>query len=259
MELTIAREVICEWNALHALERKQILLPLYGEGIPASSPADLLVAFFSASSETPDEKAVRDTGGEIEKQLQAGRPALIYFSGARADFAAASAAQEKGWNDLRKRYESRAAIDSYGDEKEFRAKFSRQIETTIGTHVHFKDDVPVPAAVAVAAPAPPPEKELSAFARTLLIEACEDFEAYIGRVKVGNTLKIQANGKQLVDPGKPDLVAIWDGAFAELLTGGYLRDAGCNGQLYQISTKGFAFLKSIGKTPVGYIAELGGM
>jgi hypothetical protein len=257
MELIIAREVICEWNARHALERKQILLPLDGEEIPACSPADLLVAFFSASQEMPDEQAVHDTGGEIEKHLQAGRPALIYFSGARADFAAASVAQEKGWSDLRRCYESRAVIDSYGDEKEFRAKFSRQIETTIGTHGYFKGDAPVPAPVA--APVPPPERELSAFARTLLIEACEDFEAYIGRVKVGNTLKIQANGKQLVDPGKPDLIAIWDAAFEELLTGGYVRDAGCNGQLYQISTKGFDFLKSIGKTPVGYIAEMGGM
>jgi hypothetical protein len=261
MELIIAREVICEWNAHHALERKQILLPLCDGGIPASSPADLLVAFFSASQETLDEQAVHETGGEIERHLQAGRPALIYFSGARADFAAASEAQKKGWNDLRKRYESRAAIDSYGDEKEFRAKFSRQIDTTIGSHIHFKDDAPIPVSVTppVAAAVPPPERELTAFARTLLIEACEDFEAYIGRVKVGNTLKIQANGKQLVEPGKPDLIAIWDAAFEELLTGGYIRDAGCNGQLYQISPKGFDFLKSIGKTPVGYIAELGGM
>jgi hypothetical protein len=39
----------------------------------------------------------------------------------------------------------------------------------------------------------------------------------------------------------------------------FIRDAGCNGQLFQISTKGFDFLKTIGKTPVGYIAELGGM
>jgi hypothetical protein len=248
MELIIAREVIGEWNAHHALERKQILLPLDGEGIPSRLPADLLVAFFSIFQGTPDEQALRDAGGEIEQHLQAGRPALIYFSGARADFAATGVAQEKEWGDLRRRYESRAVVDSYGDEKEFRAKFSRQIDTIIGTHVYFRDQ----------ATAPPPERELSGLARTLLSEACEDFEAYISRIKVGNTLKIQANGKQLVDPAKPELIATWDAAFEELLVGGYIRDAGCNGQLYQISTKGFDFLKSIGKTPVGYIAEMGG-
>ena len=100
---------------------------------------------------------------------------------------------------------------------------------------------------------------LSACAQEILIEACDDFEAYIGRNKVGTTLKIQANGKQLVEQGNPETVAKWDRAFDELLSGGYIHDAGYNGQLFQISTRGFEFLKSIGKTPVGYIAELGGM
>jgi len=76
---------------------------------------------------------------------------------------------------------------------------------------------------------------------------------------VGGMLKIQANGKQLVEQGDPATVAKWDGAFEELLAGGFIRDAGCNGQLFQISAKGFDFLKSLGKSPVGYIAELGGM
>ena len=92
-----------------------------------------------------------------------------------------------------------------------------------------------------------------------MIEACDDFEAYIGRIKIGSTLKIQANGKQLVEQDNPATAAKWESAFQELLAGGFIRDAGCNGQLFQISTKGFDFLKTIGKTPVGYIAELGGM
>jgi hypothetical protein len=100
---------------------------------------------------------------------------------------------------------------------------------------------------------------LSPWAQTILIEACDDFEAYIGRIKAGGTLKIQANGKQLVEQNDPAAAAKWESAFQELLSGEFIRDAGCNGQLFQISTKGFAFLKSIGKTPVGYIAELGGM
>jgi hypothetical protein len=42
-----------------------------------------------------------------------------------------------------------------------------------------------------------------------------------------------------------------------LLSGGYIHDAGCNGRLFQITAKGFAYLKSLGHAPVGYIAELG--
>jgi hypothetical protein len=52
---------------------------------------------------------------------------------------------------------------------------------------------------------------------------------------------------------------MWENAFHELLHGGYIREAGFHGQLYQISAKGFDLLKTLGKTPVGYIAEMGGM
>ena len=104
-----------------------------------------------------------------------------------------------------------------------------------------------------------PAKPLSLCAQAILVEACDDFEAYIGRIKVGDSLRIQANGKQLVEQGVPGAVAKWEGAFQELLGGGFIRDAGCNGQLFQISTKGFEFLKTVGNTPIGYIAEMGGM
>src|ERR1700727_2429104 len=80
MELIIAREVIYEWNARHSLEQKRVLLPLDGEAstedAPEGSPNDVLIAFFCASSGTSSTQAGADT--EIEKQLQAGRPALVY-------------------------------------------------------------------------------------------------------------------------------------------------------------------------------------
>ena len=259
MELIIAREVICDWNARHGFEQKQILLPLYGEGARDSLSTDLLVAFFCASQGKPSDHTARDTGTDIEKQLQAGRPALIYFSEARNDFAGINELQEQELSEYKKRYAWRATIDSYGDEKEFRAKFARQLETMVGTHGQFKADALIPSAVPTSKPEPIVARELSKCAQTLLSEACEDFEAYIGRIKLGNTLKIQANGKQLVNQNDPDAAVMWDAAFQELLSGGFIRESGCNGQLFQISSKGFDFLKSIGKTPVGEIGYLGGM
>ena len=92
-------------------------------------------------------------------------------------------------------------------------------------------------------------------AQSILVEACDDFEAYVGRIKIGTTLRIQANGKQLVDQQDACSIEKWDSAFHELLANDFIHPAGGNGQLFQISTKGFDFLKSIGKSPVGYIAE----
>ena len=261
MELIIAREVIGEWNARCALEQRRILLPLGGESTHDSSPSDLLIAFFCDSPGIPGDQATEAAEEEIDNQLRAGRPALIYFSEARVDLRGGQMLQGGALGELKKRYMT-ATVDSYADDKEFRGKFARELNVIVSTHEHFKMDAASASAPAAAIPKPLDPRRtgpLSPWAQTILIEACDDFEAYIGRIKAGSTLKIQANGKQLVDGNSPESIAQWESAFEELLTGDFIRDAGCNGQLFQISTKGFEFLKSIGKTPVGYIAEMGGM
>ena len=261
MELIIAREVIGEWNARHALEQKRILLPLGGEGVRNPSQVDLLIAFFCDSPGSVGEQASEGAEEEIENQLRAGRPVLIYFSEARIDLRGAPMLQGGSLDEFKKRYMT-ATVDSYADDKEFRGKFARHLDVTVGTHDHFKIDAASSSASPVAIPKPLDPRRtgpLSPWAQTILIEACDDFEAYIGRIKVGGSLKIQANGKQLVEQDSPASIAKWEDAFEELLAGEFIRDAGCNGQLFQISAKGFEFLKSIGKSPVGYIAELGGM
>ena len=257
MELTIARDVIGEWNARNTLAQKRILLPLGDEDEAGTSSCDLLVDFFSAPSES--ESNFNQDVSEIEEQLRRGSPVLVYFSEGRDDLTGTHPLDRRVLDDFKKKYAA-AVVDSYGDEKEFRGKFARQLEATISSHAHFKADAPDVSEVIPPLPVVAPTAEpLSSCARTILIEACDDFEAYIGRIKAGGMLRIQANGKQLVEQNDPDTIAKWDCAFNELLTGDYIRDAGCNGQLFQISAKGFDFLKSIGKTPVGYIAELGGM
>ena len=258
MEMTIAREVIADWNSRHAFEDKRILLP-FGEGAAClHASQDLLVEFFSDMSEVPDITPPSDADSEIDRQLQEGKPVLVYFSEARGDLNRSRQPQGRVLEDFKKRHVA-ATVDSYGDEKEFRAKFSQQLDATVSGHAFFKSGaavLPVPKANITETLRP---VSLSDCAQEILSEACDDFEGYIGRIKVGAMLRIQANGKQLVEPQDAATIAKWDSAFNELLSGDYIREAGYNGQLFQISTKGFAFLKTIGKTPIGYIAELGGM
>ncbi len=258
MELTIVREVISEWNAQHAWKQKRILLPLDGTDPGVSTDSDMVVAFFCGAGNSSECATAFEA--EVEKQLQSGQPALVYFSDARTDLTAAESSPDGAINEFEKRHTT-AAVDSYGDEKELRAKFARQLDATVTNHVHFKTGAPalseiIPALSASAVPSP---QALSMCAQSILVEACDDFEAYIGRVKAGGMLRIQANGKQLVEGTDPASIAKWESAFEELLSAGFILDAGCNGQLFQISTRGFDFLKSIGKSPVGYIAEMGGM
>jgi hypothetical protein len=260
MELIVARDVIARWNAAHALSEKRILLPL-GEEAAGDAEHDLLLEFFSGA-DLPEDADVAAAEEEIETQLRHGRPALVYFSEARTDFHGANTLHEAAVEEFKRRHMT-ATVQSYADEKEFRAQFARQLNDVVGNHEHFR---PVDAKPAAPPPVPEPKAldprrtgPLSPWAQRILVEACDDFEAYIGRSTLGGQLRIQANGKQLVEAQDAATVAQWHEAFAQLVDGGYIRDAGCNGQLFQISAKGFDFLKGLGKTPVGYIAEMGGM
>ena len=253
MELTIVRDAIREWNAHNAWEQKRVLLPLDCDA--AMAAPDLVIAFFCGA---PNERAAASEA-EVERQVQSGRPALAYFSDGRAELTEEPSSPGRAMHEFAKRYPT-AAVDSYGDEKELRGKFARQLDVTIGNHIHFEPEASALAEVIPALPEPEPvPKALSMCAQSILVEACDDFEAYIGRIKVAGMLKIQANGKQLVEQQDPATIEKWDSAFQELVANDFIHNAGGNGQLFQISSKGFDFLKSIGKSPVGYIAELGGM
>lgn len=259
MESIIAREVMAGWNAHHALEEKRILVPLDEEEKPDPRGTDLLVSFFCDSPASGPSSSSDEAEAEIEKQLKGGKPALIYFSEARDGLAGHPMPEGHGLVDFKKRFAA-AMIESYANEKELRAKISQQLEAMMCGHNYFKPAEPASTLTAqAAAPESKPDAPPSEYAQVILFEACDDFEGYIGHVKTATQLRIQANGKQLVEPQTPENIAKWDAAFHELLSNGYIRDAGFNGQLFQISAKGFAFLKTIGRNPVGYIAELGGM
>jgi len=97
MEGVIAREVIYEWNELHAWEQKKALLPTHTDASSStdSQPdfaSDLLVAFFCTSQGVPSDASARGTDQEVERQLKAGRPALSALPGGPRESSRASPA-----------------------------------------------------------------------------------------------------------------------------------------------------------------------
>ena len=94
-ERQLIRDVIHEWNAVHAEDRRLVLMPIGWE--THSTPAmgdraqaiinkqlletcDLLVAVFWTRLGSPTGVADSGTVEEINEHLAAGRPAMIYFS-----------------------------------------------------------------------------------------------------------------------------------------------------------------------------------
>ena len=168
---------------------------------------------------------------------------------------------------LKERYHGLAALDSFGDEKEFRARFAGQLEATVPAHPYFHPAAAANGAEKVAstpsaAPRARARRPAQAF-RARRAHAGRGLRGSRGTTSAGSRSapcsSSRSNGRQLVDPAWPGEVEQWRAAFAELLDLGFIRDAGCQGRLFQISPRGFEHLKTLGKTPVGYIAELGGM
>ncbi len=261
----MACDVIREWNAMHAMRDHKVLVPL-SEGAAEARACDMLVAFLHPTPGAPMETMEI----EIGSYLAEGKPVFIYLSEARTAFGHAGATHEDA-ELCKSRYAGRAVVDSFKDEKEFRARFAQQLEAALQLvpslapcqppepllDVQSDSRVTAAASAAASPSSPPLSAGVSDLAHQLLFAACDDPEAYIGRLKDGSTLKIQANGQQFVPPGDAAATARWEAAFGELLDRGYIRDAGCHGRLFQISADGFAYLKTQGKSPVGYIAELG--
>ena len=245
----MACDVLREWNAVHAQRDQKVLLPLTDS---APCHCDMLVAFLHPTPGVP----MATMEQEIEAYLAEKRPVFIYLSEGRAAFneAAVHADVER----CKSRYAGRAVVDSFNNEKEFRSRFAQQLEATMQLLPSLVPTTP-PEPLPDVEPSPPVGKkdDISDLARQLLFAACEDTEAYLGRLKDGATLKIQANGQQLVPPNDPEASSRWESAFNEILQRGLIHDAGCHGRLFQISNEGFAYLRTLGKTPVGYIAELG--
>jgi hypothetical protein len=96
-ERLIVRDVISEWNTIHAKDKKTVLMPIGWEthSVPDTGDrpqaiisgqllkdADLLVAMFWTRIGSPTGAARSGTVEEIEEHIGAGKPAMIYFSSA---------------------------------------------------------------------------------------------------------------------------------------------------------------------------------
>src|SRR5258708_4201917 len=96
-ERNVIRDVVHDWNATHSEERAQVLLPIGWETHSAPEMGDrpqeiinrqllrgcdLLIAVFWTRIGSPTGKADSGTVEEIEEHIAAGKPAMVYFSGA---------------------------------------------------------------------------------------------------------------------------------------------------------------------------------
>lgn len=251
------REVIHEWNAVHSRSRKIVLLPTGWEthSAPEMGAApqtiinkqildkcDLLVGVFWTRMGTATTEYASGTVEEIEKHVESGRPAMLYFSSQPAALDTVDPDQYRQLREFKSSCQRRSLYEGYEDLTEFRNKFARQLQIVINDNQTFKTSEDVSTELAIIETEVP---SLSSEAKILLKEACTDNQGSIMHIRYIGGTDIQTNGKNLITSQNPREIAKWESALSELLELGFLVTRGTKGVSYQVTNEGYTFADTL--------------
>jgi hypothetical protein len=151
-ERQMIREIILEWNSIHAATRRLILEPVGWEthSVPEVGDrpqailnkqilkeADLLIAVFWTRLGTATGSHASGTVEEIEEHLAADKPVMIYFSDSRASLSHVDVQQYKALTDFRGQLQKRSLVEQYCDLRDFSQKFKRHLHTILNNSTLF--------------------------------------------------------------------------------------------------------------------------
>ncbi|MDO9339502.1 MAG: hypothetical protein Q7T72_03135 [Bacteroidales bacterium] len=261
-ELKIAREVVLEWNNIHSISKKIVLLPIDWEYNSYSSfgdrpqeilnqqilkNADLLVGIFWTRIGTPTGKAISGTVEEIEEHIKSGKPTMLYFSNRQINPDKIDDEQYKAVINLKTEYQKKGLTYSFESSDHFRSQFQRQLPMLINNTDYFSgfEEYPLDSVTDVE---PESKKiDLSPEAKLLLIEASMDRHGQIMKLHFTNGFAIRTNNKNLNKDNSPRLKAKWDSVFGELISNDLIKEVGYKGEIFELTAKGYGladFLKT---------------
>lgn len=249
-ERGIVRRAIHEWNVIHSHKERIVLLPVGWETHCAPSmddrpqavinkqvlaDCDLLIAVFWTRLGTPTGEAISGTVEEIEEHLQAGRPAMLYFSSAPVSLDSVDQEQYQALVGFRESCQQRGLVERFETSAVFENKIRRQLAQTVNRHFMSSEDSGRSTREA-RSDAPVPDSES---ARELLIEASKDRDGHILRVRTASGRHVQTNGRDFVLGGDPRSAAKWDGAVDKLIGLGLIKQSDSKGEVFGITDQGY--------------------
>ena len=253
-ERKIARDIIIDWNYIHASTRKIVLLPLSWEhnSVPSMGKrpqviindqvlknADILVGIFWTRIGTPTGKAISGTVEEIDEHIESGKPTMLYFSKKKIDPDGIDPEQYKAVSNLKKEYQAKGLTTDFDSSEDFRSKFQRHLSMklnepeylTTKSEIILLDDEFNTAEV---------KYYLSDEAKILLIEASKDPSGEIVKFgSKGGRFEIHTNGKEIDEDDSPRTKAKWDAVINQLLSLDLISDVGYKGEIFHLTDKGY--------------------
>lgn len=252
-ERNIVREVVHEWNAMHAVSRKAVLMPVgwetHSTPLMGAEPqaiinwqilqeSDLLIAVFWTRLGTPTASAKSGTVEEIEKHIAAGKPAMIYFSSAPVALDSVDRDQYDALTAFKKSCQSKGLYETYDSPAQFHEKVRRQLSQTLNSNPYFTKLLTVKIGANVPSVAPAVIPTLSREASELLKTAVAAGGDIMVIAFLGGSA-VQTGGRNFVESGNPRSRAIWEGAVGELEQQGFIQSSDPKRQVFRVTRKGY--------------------
>lgn len=255
-ERQLAREIVYEWNDINSLDKKICLLPVGWEH--NSSPemggraqdfinkqilenSDLLIGIFWTRIGSPTGDSISGSVEEIEKHVNSGKPAMLYFSNTpvRPD-----SIDQKQYEELVKFKEEcfkKGLVESFDNIDELRAKLTKQLSLKIIRHNHFQV---YGNGTELESQEPTEEDklgslELSQEEKDLIIEAAKDPNGSVMKLAYIGGFVIQSNGKQMNEDFEPRTRATWEAVIDNLTRMYILEERGYKGEMFALTLYGY--------------------
>jgi hypothetical protein len=260
-ERILVREVIAEWNTIHAKDRRTVLMhigweshatPEMGDRPQAIinsqllKEADLLVAIFWTRIGTPTGAAKSGTVEEIEEHIRSGKPTMIYFSSVPVRLDSIDESQYDALKTFRESLRARGLFETYDSLAEFESKFRRQLaQKIISNFSKASDSTTADTDTTVLGHLLPRAPQMGAPARQLLAEAAKDQQGVVMNIQTLSGAYVQTNGRNFVQGG-PREEAQWRGAVRELERLGLVEDRAGKGEVFFVTDEGYRTAEILG-------------
>lgn len=257
-ERSIVRDVVYEWNAVHSNARKIVLLPIGWEShsspeMGASAQAiinnqvlekcDLLVGVFWTRIGTATDAYVSGTVEEIRHHIDAGKPAMLYFSSQPVALDTVDLEQVAKLKAFKESCQGSGLFESYDSHADFKTKFYRHLQLKLNEHPLFTSESSGTEDLVEESKTKLPR--LSPEARILLKEASMDGHGSILYVRYMGGTNIQANGKNVIPSSERREVAKWEQALKELIDLQLVIERGHKGEFFEITNLGYQIAEMI--------------
>lgn len=254
-ERQIVREVVAEWNAIHARKAALCLMPVGWEthsypelaGRPQQiinvrllENADLLVGIFWTRVGSPTGKSISGSVEEIERHLQAGKPVMLYFSTAPVVASTLDREQFDALEEFKEWAKTQGLIETYESQEDFRSKFRAHLQIVLSTNQHLlavsEEAETLSADIEIGGT---PQIRLSNDALEMLKAASHDKNGMILiRRHLGGS-QVSAGGRQFAENTDRRSVARWVAAAETLNDEGYTRDLNGKREIFELTHSGY--------------------